>query len=156
MSAAHAPAALDDTDRAIINALQGEFPLCERPYAAAAEALGLSEEELLARLQRMLDAKVLTRFGPMFQIERMGGAFCLAALAAPEHRYDEVAAQVNAFDAVAHNYRREHALNMWFVLATEKPEGIAAAADAIETATGLVVRRFPKQREYFVEMRLKA
>lgn len=147
---------LDATDRAIINALQGEFPLCERPYAAAAEALGLGEEELLARLRRMLDDKVLTRFGPMFQIERMGGAFCLAALAAPERRYDEVAAQVNAFAAVAHNYRREHALNMWFVLATEKPEGIATTAAAIEAATGLTVRRFPKQREYFVEMRLKA
>lgn len=156
MSAAQAPSVLDDTDRAIINALQGEFPLCERPYAAAAEALGLGEEEMLARLQRMLADKVLTRFGPMFQIERMGGAFCLAALAAPEERYEEVADQVNAFDAVAHNYRREHALNMWFVLATEKPEGIAAAADAIEAATGLTVRRFPKQREYFVEMRLKA
>lgn len=156
MSAAQAPSVLDDTDRAIINALQGEFPLCERPYAAAAEALGLDEEEMLARLQRMLADKVLTRFGPMFQIERMGGAFCLAALAAPEERYEEVADQVNAFDAVAHNYRREHALNMWFVLATEKPEGIAAAADAIEAATGLTVRRFPKQREYFVEMRLKA
>ncbi|MDE2579983.1 MAG: Lrp/AsnC family transcriptional regulator [Hyphomicrobiales bacterium] len=156
MSVAHAPAPLDDTDRAIINALQGEFPLCENPYAVAAEALGLSEAELLARLQRMLADKVLTRFGPMFQIERMGGAFCLAALAAPEQRYDEVVEQVNAFDAVAHNYRREHALNMWFVLATEQPEGIAAAADAIEAATGLTVRRFPKQREYFVEMRLKA
>jgi DNA-binding Lrp family transcriptional regulator len=156
VSAAQAPSVLDDTDRAIINALQGEFPLCERPYAAAAEALGLGEEEMLARLQRMLADKVLTRFGPMFQIERMGGAFCLAALAAPEERYEEVADQVNAFDAVAHNYRREHALNMWFVLATEKPEGIAAAADAIEAATGLTVRRFPKQREYFVEMRLKA
>lgn len=149
-------AMLDATDRAIINALQGEFPLCERPYAAAAETLGLSEDELLARLQRMLDEKVLTRFGPMFQIERMGGAFCLAALAAPESRYDEVAAQVNAFAAVAHNYRREHALNMWFVLATEKPEGIAETAAAIEAATGLAVRCFPKQREYFVEMRLKA
>lgn len=156
MNLAHTPAALDDIDRAIINALQGEFPLCERPYAVAAEGLGLTEEALLARLQRMLDEKVLTRFGPMFQIERMGGAFCLAALAAPEQTYDAVVEQVNAFDAVAHNYRREHALNMWFVLATEKPEGIAAAADAIEAATGLSVRRFPKQREYFVEMRLKA
>lgn len=147
---------LDATDRAIINALQGEFPLCERPYAAAAEALGLVEDELLARLQRMLDEKVLTRFGPMFQIERMGGAFCLAALAVPESHYDAVAEQVNAFTAVAHNYRREHALNMWFVLATEKPEGIAATAAAIEAATGLTVHCFPKQREYFVEMRLKA
>lgn len=156
MNDRHAPALLDDTDRAIINLMQGEFPLCERPYAAPAATLGLSEEELLVRLQRMLDDKVLTRFGPMFQIERMGGAFCLAALAAPEDRYDEVAAQVNSLTEVAHNYRREHPLNMWFVLATEKPEGIAAAAAAIEGATGLTVHRFPKQREYFVEMRLQA
>ena len=147
---------LDDTDRAIINALQGEFPLCERPYAAAAEGLGLTEDELLARLKAMLDNKVLTRFGPMFQIERMGGAFCLAAIAAPEDSYDAVAAQVNAFAEVAHNYRREHALNMWFVLATEKPSLIATTAAAIEASTGLVVNLFPKQREYFVEMRLSA
>jgi DNA-binding Lrp family transcriptional regulator len=156
MNDRHAPALLDNIDRAIINLMQGEFPICERPYAAPAATLGLSEEELLARLQRMLDDKVLTRFGPMFQIERMGGAFCLAALAAPEDSYDEVAAQVNSLAEVAHNYRREHPLNMWFVLATEKPEGIAQAADAIEAATGLTVHRFPKQREYFVEMRLQA
>lgn len=151
-----ATVAPDATDRAIINALQGEFPLCERPYAAAAATLGLSEDELLQRLQRMLDANILTRFGPMFQIERMGGAFCLAAIAAPEDRYEEVVSQVNSFAAVAHNYRREHALNMWFVLATETPAGIAGTAAAIEAETGLKVHCFPKQREYFVEMRLKA
>ena len=147
---------LDDTDRAIINALQGEFPLCEHPFAVAAEPLGLDETTLIGRLQQMLDRGVLTRFGPMFQIERMGGAFCLAALAAPEERFDEVAAQVNAFPQVAHNYRREHALNMWFVLATENRDEIASTARAIELATGLEVFLFPKEREFFVEMRLRA
>ena len=76
-------------------------------------------------MQCLLDDKVLTRFGPMVQIERMGGAFVLAALQVPEARYDEVTALVNALPQVAHNYRREHALNMWFVLATETPQGIA-------------------------------
>jgi hypothetical protein len=57
---------------------------------------------------------------------------------------------------VAHNYRREHALNMWFVLATEAPEGIAAAIEKIERATGLKVYPFPKLKEYFVEMKLAA
>jgi len=147
---------IDAVDRQIIDKLQGDFPLCERPYAVAAERLGIAEDELLVRLQRLLDARVLTRFGPMVQIERMGGAFVLAALAVPEARYDEVTALVNALPQVAHNYRREHALNMWFVLATETPAGIAEALARIERDTGLPVYAFPKEREYFVEMKLAA
>lgn len=146
----------DPLDRRIINALQGGFPLCEEPYRAVAESLGVDEAQLIARLQRMLDARVLTRFGPMFQIEAIGGAFVLAALAVPEERFDEVAGLVNALPEVAHNYRREHALNMWFVLATETVGGIAQAIAAIEELTGLTVVAFPKEREYFVEMKLAA
>ncbi|CAG1011413.1 hypothetical protein BURK2_04259 [Burkholderiales bacterium] len=149
-------ARLDEIDRAIINALQGGFPICEAPFAVVAQKLGMSEEELLQRVQRLLSEKVLTRFGPMYQVERMGGAFVLAALAVPEERFEEVAAQVNALPEVAHNYRREHQLNMWFVLATESPEGIGAAVTRIEEATGLSVFAFPKQREYFVELKLVA
>ena len=145
---------LDAVDRQIIAKMQGDFPLCERPYAAMADVLGIPEGDLLSRLQRLLDNRVLTRFGPMMQVERMGGAFVLAALAVPEARYDAVAAQVNALPQVAHNYRREHASNMWFVLATETPEGIAEAIARVEGDTGLKVHAFPKEREYFVEMKL--
>ena len=147
---------LDATDRVLINALQGGFPLCDEPYAAVGAALGLSGEEVIARLQALLDRKVLTRFGPMYQIEKIGGAFVLAALKVPEADYETVAAAVNALPEVAHNYRREHLLNMWFVLATETPEGIGAAIAKIEAATGLPVFAFPKEREYFVEMKLDA
>ncbi len=68
----------DAVDRRLINALQGDFPLLEAPFAAVGASLGLSEDEVIQRLQALLDDHVLTRFGPMFQIERMGGAFCLA------------------------------------------------------------------------------
>ena len=146
----------DPLDRRIINALQGGFPLCDEPYRAVAESLGIDEAQLIGRLRRLLDQRVLTRFGPMFQIEAIGGAFVLAALAVPEQRFDEVASQVNALPEVAHNYRREHALNMWFVLATETVDGIAQAIAAIEELTGLTVHAFPKEREYFVEMKLAA
>jgi DNA-binding Lrp family transcriptional regulator len=149
-------AALDSLDRRIINALQGGFPLCDEPYREVAVSLGLNEATLIARLSQLLDARVLTRFGPMYQVERMGGAFVLAAIAVPEERYDAVAALVNARPEVAHNYRREHALNMWFVLATETPDGIEDAIARIECDTGLRVDAFPKEREYFVEMKLNA
>lgn len=150
------PAVLDDLDRRIVNALQGGFPLVDEPYREVAEALGIGERELLGRLDRLLSARVLTRFGPMFQIERIGGKFVLAAMAVPEADFEKVADVVNALPEVAHNYRREHAFNMWFVLATERPDGIAAAVAAIEAATGLRVYPFPKEREYFVEMKLHA
>ncbi len=149
-------ARLDEIDRAIINALQGGFPICEAPFAVVAQKLALSEAELLTRVRRLLADQVLTRFGPMYQVERMGGAFVLAALAVPEERYDEVAEKVNALPQIAHNYRREHTLNMWFVLATETPQGIGEAIVRIEAETGLVVHAFPKIREYFVDMRLVA
>ena len=147
---------LGEVDREIIDKLQGDFPLCEYPYAAAAESLGITENELLTRLKCLLDDKVLTRFGPMVQIERMGGSFVLAALKVPEARYAEVTMLVDALPQVAHNYRREHALNMWFVLATETGPGIAEAIDSIERDTGLTVYAFPKEKEYFVEMKLAA
>ena len=147
---------LDALDRRIINALQGGFPLSDTPYQDVAEGLGIDEATLLARLQRLLDTGVLTRFGPMFQVEAMGGAFVLAALAAPAERFEAVTALVNAFPEVAHNYRRTHRLNMWFVLATETPEGIADVLRRIEAAPGLPAFAFPKRREFLVDMRPQA
>ena len=147
---------MDEIDRRIVNALQDGFPLCDEPYAAVAGPLGLSAEALLARLRRLLDDGVLTRFGPLYQVERMGGRFVLAALAVPEADFERVAEQVNAFPEVAHNYRREHALNMWLVLAAESAQRVDEVARAIEAATGLALHRFPKEREYFVALRLVA
>lgn len=146
----------DPIDARLIDRLHGGFPLDDRPFASVAAELDLKEDELIERLQRLLSIGVLTRFGPLFQIERAGGRFMLAALRVPEQRFDEVAAQVNALPEVAHNYRREHAFNMWFVLAAESPSKVDAAMERIERETGLQVYAFPKEREYFVELRLSA
>lgn len=147
---------MDEIDRAIVNALQGGFPLTPRPFAAAAERLGLIEHELMRRVQAMLASGVLTRFGPLFQVERMGGRFLLAAMAVPAPDFERVAATVNAMREVAHNYEREHELNMWFVVAAESDAAVERAVAAIEAASGYPVYRFPKEREYFVEMMLAA
>lgn len=147
---------IDDTDRALINALQGGFPLSEQPFAEIAEAHDLSEEEVIARLKAMLDNRVLSRFGPMYDAERLGGGLALAALEVPEERFEEVTEIVNGFDEVAHNYERAHKLNMWFVLATETPDGVQQAIERIEAATGLHVYNMPKEKEYFLELKLCA
>lgn len=147
---------LDDVDRRIVNELQGGFPLCERPYAAAAAELGLTEEELIRRLKRLLELGAATRFGPLYNVERMGGAVMLAALAVPEARFEDVAEIVNSYQEVAHNYRRSHRFNMWFVLAAESQERIDAVIREIEARTGLKVLRAPKLKEFYIGFRLTA
>ena len=148
------PVHVDALDALLIDRLHGGLPLSDRPFADLAPTLGLSEDGLIERLHRLLGQGVLSRFGPLYQIERAGGRFVLAAMAVPEDRFDAVAHQVNARPEVAHNYRREHRLNMWFVVATEHDSAADAVLAAIEAEPGLPVLAFPKEREYFVELRL--
>lgn len=147
---------MDDLDRAIVDRLQTGFPVCERPFLEAAREFGTTEDDLIARIDRLLRGGTLTRFGPLFHVERMGGAFTLAAMSVPVAEFEHTAAAVNALPEVAHNYAREHALNMWFVLATESAKATADAIDRIETRTGLRVLTFPKEREFFVGLDLKS
>ena len=161
------PEPIDLIDAMLIQRLHGDFPLSERPFDDVARQLAVSEDEVLARLRRMLDDGLLSHFGPLFQTEPAAGQFMLAAMQAiprdvieaamqvPEERFDAVAAQVNALEAVVHNYRREHAFNMWFVLAATTPEAIQAARVFVEQETGLRVFVFPKEKEYFVALRLR-
>jgi len=144
---------MDSLDRRIINTLQGDFPVCARPFAAVAERLDTTEETVIAHIDALLQAGTLSRFGPMYDAERMGGAFALAALAVPENDFDRVAAIVNALPQVAHNYRREHYLNLWFVLATETPDAMEQTLAEITRRTGLAVYHLPKIEEFYIGLR---
>lgn len=148
--------ALDATDRAVVNALQGGFPISARPFADAARPLGLGEDELIARIVRLRETGILSRFGPMYHAGNMGGALVLAAMKVPSADFDSVAEIVNGFPEVAHNYERAHALNMWFVVATETEAEADAVFRRIEQATGLAVLAMPKLQEFFVELKLEA
>ena len=141
---------LPELQRSFINRYQGGFPVVERPYQAVAARLGCGEITLLETIRRALDSGVLSRFGPLYNAVQLGGDLTLAAMTVPEEHYDHIAALVNDFAEVAHNYRREHKLNMWFVLATESPQGIGAMLKRIEQATGLEVYNFPKLHEFYV------
>jgi DNA-binding Lrp family transcriptional regulator len=145
---------MDSVDARLVNCLQEGLPVCPRPFDDVAAALGLSVDELLSRVQRLLDDRVLTRFGPMFNAENLGGALSLCAMQVPLERYDEVADRVNAFPEVAHNYERDHLLNMWFVIATERPEQAAAVIREIEQAAACRVYDMPKQEEFYIGLKL--
>ena len=146
---------LDPTARAIVNGLQGEFPLTSRPFRDAGRALGLTEDELIEGVRDLTDSGALSRFGPLWNAEQIGGGVCLAAMAVPEPRFEEVAEMVNAHPEVAHNYQRAHALNMWFVISADEPGKIERVIAEIERETGLVVHAMPKLREFFIGFRVE-
>lgn len=147
---------LDDIDRQLVNLLQDGLEICDEPFAAPANALGIPVTDLLARLARLKSIGVLSRIGPMYNAERMGGGLSLCAMAVLPDDFERVAAIVNGFPEVAHNYEREHAYNMWFVLATESPERTLEVNAEIERLTGVKVLNLPKLDEYFVGMKVEA
>lgn len=147
---------MDDTDRAIINALQGGFPISERPFADAAAPLGLTEAELIERIGAMRQSGLLTRFGPMYNADRFGGHNTLVAMDVPESRFDEVAEIVNSFPEIAHNYARAHTLNMWFVVAAESRARVDEVLTEVQDRTGLPVYDMPKVQEFHVGLKFEA
>ena len=147
---------LDATDKSIINCLQDGLPLTPHPFAGLGMNLGIDEAEVVARVKHLRDIGAITRFGPFFDAEAMGGNFCLCAIAVPPDRFEQVMTLVNAHAEVAHNYERDHRLNMWFVVASDTPQGTKTVIRKIEKETGLAVLPLPKLKEFFVGFRVDA
>ena len=141
---------LSQLQREFINHFQGNLPLEERPFQEIADQLGSTEDNIIAIVNKLKQDKLISRFGPLYDAARIGGGLTLAAMTVPEERYQMVTETVNRYREVAHNYRREHELNMWFVLATEQPEDLHEVISSIEKATGLAVLNFPKQQEFYI------
>lgn len=141
---------MDNLSRQIINRYQGGFPLAKRPFSVIAEALETDEQAVIKTIQCLLRNKTLSRFGPLYNATSLGGALTLAAVSVPDKDYVVISDQINSLPQVAHNYRRDHELNMWFVLATETPEAIQDSIDTIEKITGLKVYDFPKLSEFYI------
>jgi DNA-binding Lrp family transcriptional regulator len=99
---------------------------------------------------------MLSRFGPLYHAEKMGGELTLAAVKVPQDRFEQVTKIINSLPEIAHNYARNHELNMWFVIATDQSKRIVEVIQDIEQKTGLSVYNMPKIKEYFVGLKLKA
>lgn len=148
---------LTDRERAVVNAFQGGFPIVERPFEPAAEALrrrgvDVTAATLRETIQGLVEAETLSRFGALVNAEEIGGTATLVAMHAPEDRFDEIAEMVNEYREVAHNYEREHPhLNMWFVLSVADADRIQEVLAEIEAETGQETYNLPKTREFRVE-----
>jgi siroheme decarboxylase len=138
-------------ERALLNDFQRGFPLCAAPYAAIAQALRASEDEVIAMLRRLIAEGIVGRVGAVFRPGSVG-ASTLAALAVPPARLADVARRVSAHPGVNHNYEREHRFNVWLVASAPDKERLAALLAAIERETVLPVISLPLQREYHIDL----
>ena len=146
---------LTDVDKTIINHLQGGFPIDENPWQILADRLHIDAETLIERIKLMQDAGFISRFGPLYHAEKMGGGLTLAAMKVAADQYDDTTEIVNSFDEVAHNYERDHELNMWFVVATETETEVEQVIEKIQQQTNNRVYNMPKLQEYFLGLKLE-
>ncbi|MCC7277597.1 MAG: AsnC family transcriptional regulator [Chromatiaceae bacterium] len=142
---------LDALDRRLLDDFQSGIPLAPRPFALMAEQLGVTETEVIARLQRLTEAGAVSRVGPVFR-PRQVGASTLAAMAVPPERLAEVATLVNGFPEVNHNYEREHDFNLWFVLTAPGQTCLERVLDEIGRRAGLPVLDLPMLAEYHIDL----
>ena len=144
---------LDDTDRAILNLVQSDFPIESRPYQVLAGRLGLSEEEVLTRVKQMRASGVIRRIGGNFSARGLGYTSTLCAARVPEDKLLVFIETVNQYDGVTHNYRRSHDLNVWFTFIAPSKEEIETCLSEISAATGVdEIYNLPADRTFKIKV----
>ncbi|MFB6141287.1 MAG: Lrp/AsnC family transcriptional regulator [Halosimplex sp.] len=142
---------VDAVDAALIDGWQSGFPVRERPFEAVAADVGVDEREALERVQRLYDEGVFRRFGPVLNPPVIGSS-TLAAVKAPEERFDEIADVINGYEQVNHNYARDHEWNMWFVVTAASKERRDAILEAIEERTDCDVLALPMLTDFYIDL----
>lgn len=146
---------LTEDDRRVLRVVQKHFGFSTKPFDEIATKVGMSTDSVLKIMQNLADEGFITRTGPFFNLDRSSGYVSLVAMKVPEERFAEVTEVVNAYEEVAHNYKRKHELNMWFVLGVRSPERAFAILNDIERKTGLRTFNLPKLKEFNLDLYLE-
>ncbi|MDT3434334.1 AsnC family transcriptional regulator [Haloarcula sp. 1CSR25-25] len=142
---------IDEVDASLIDEFQSDFPIQERPFEAVGDALGISAAAALDRVKALRDDGVFRRFGPVLNPPVIGSS-TLAAVSAPEDRFDEVAEIINEYRQVNHNYARDHEWNMWFVVTAGSRQRRDEILAEIEERTGCSVLVLPMLTDYYIDL----
>ncbi|MCK9581630.1 MAG: AsnC family transcriptional regulator [Methanoregula sp.] len=149
----------DETDLRILTALQDDIPLEARPWKAIADRLAISEAAMLARIQRMKNAGIIRGISPVLESHRLGlHAATLVALHVPDGRVDAIAALINNYPEVSHNFQRDHYYSLWFTIAAEDGKGIRRVLDDIRSRTGISpedILNLPTEKKIKIDVRFR-
>jgi len=142
---------MSDLEQRLLNDYQRHFPLVSSPYAQLASELQTDTQTVLELLAELLTRGKISRVGPVFK-PNMLGVSTLAAMSVSADQLETVAAQVNSFPEVNHNYEREHNFNLWFVAVAADQQALATALAAIESVSGYEVMSLPLLKEYHIDL----
>jgi len=142
---------LNDLEKRLLDKFQKGLPLSPTPYRDMADALGTSEALVLKILNRLLEAGVISRIGPVFKPKRIG-ASTLAAMSVPPEKLEQVAAVINGYHEVNHNYEREHGYNLWFVVTARNSARLEQVLKEIELATGYPILNLPLVKQHHIDL----
>lgn len=149
---------LEDVDRRLLNLMQGKFPIEPRPYERVAELAEIGEDEVMARVQHLLDERIIRQVTPIFDTRALGYSSMLVAAKVDAENPHRAAKVINAHPGVSHNYLRNHEFNLWFTIATEPDSklGLEGTLDALaEEAGAESVRQLPTLKLFKIRMDLE-
>ncbi|WP_285905608.1 AsnC family transcriptional regulator [Pseudodesulfovibrio pelocollis] len=146
---------MDTYDKQILDIIQSHFPLVSRPYDEVGRQVGLSGDEVLARVHALKKSGVIRRMGANFNSNTLGWQSTLCAASVPEDRLDAFVAEVNKHDGVTHNYLRENEFNVWFALIAPDMDAVEAILASITEATGIKVLNLPASRLFKIKVDFK-
>lgn len=132
------PVKLDKMDRELLQLMQDAFPVAERPWAIFGRTLGLSEEEVFARVKKLYAEGVIRKLRTILDAQKLGScSSTLMAMKVPEDKMEYVTGIINEYMSVTHNYRREHDYNLWFTVTTCGGQDLEATVERIKQRTGI-------------------
>jgi siroheme decarboxylase len=153
-----AAVALDELDKRLLNLMQGSFPLEPRPYAAVAREAGISEEQTMARVGRLVDERIIREITPIYDTRALGYSSMLVAAKVDGEHPHRAAQVINEHPGVSHNYLRNHEFNLWFTLAVEEDSrlGLQGTLDVLQRLTGAEsIRQLPTLKLFKIRMDLE-
>lgn len=142
---------MDDLTKKLVNTYQRDFPIESRPFLKIANDLGVTENEVIFAISELKNSNILSRLGPVFN-HKKAGASTLAAMSVPLEKLQETATYVNSFKQVNHNYEREHAINLWFVVTAPTQEEVETTLQEMEKSTGYAVLNLPMETAYHIDL----
>ena len=147
---------MDSVDKAILNRIQGEFPISEDPYGDIGGAVGVSSTEVLSRVKRLKGEGIIRKVGPFFDAKKMGHKSTLCAVDVPEEKIEETAHIISAYVEVTHNYLRLGHPNIWFTLIARDADEIERILAEISEKAGVgPIRNLPAKRMFKIKVDLK-
>ena len=149
---------LDEVDKKLLNLMQGSFDLCTRPFAHVAGLAGVSEAEVMSRVQRLLDKRIIREITPIFDTRALGYQSMLVAAKVDSEHPHRAAKIINSHPGVTHNYLRNHDFNLWFTIATEPGSrlGLQGTLDVLAAETGAQsIRQLPTLKLFKIRMELE-